>query len=111
MKPDLQNLLSYKHTAVIARYERDYPQSTLTADQAWQELLKFIWLCRQHKVDKLQQPHNENLAFTCIIYREMRAIDEMWHTFLLFTYDYQAFCKEHLNGNFSITFLQQKAIH
>lgn len=35
-----------------------------------------------------------------MIYEEMKAIDDLWHVFLLFTKEYQVFCEKYLQGNF-----------
>lgn len=100
MHPDLKHLLNYKNNKIIARYHVDYPHATMPAEEAWQELMKFIWLCHKHKADKLSFPNDETLDFYCVIHIEMADIDNMWHTFLLFTRDYHEFCHTHLNGVF-----------
>jgi hypothetical protein len=62
--------------------------------------MKFIWLCHKHKADKEESPNDNELNFSCVIHAEMGDIDNMWHTFLLFTRDYQEFCHIYLNGIF-----------
>lgn len=49
---------------------------------------------------KSRQPDNVALHFSCAIHPEMKEIDNMWHTFLLFTQDYHVFCQRYLNGYF-----------
>lgn len=100
MEIKLHQLLEYKNDNVILRYQDEYPNSKITADEALSELMKYMWLCHKHAFDKKQYPDKKSLDFTCVIHVEMEAIDNMWHTFLLFTRDYQRFCNDYLNGNF-----------
>ncbi|MCE3045925.1 hypothetical protein [Legionella sp. 16cNR16C] len=98
--PELNVLINYKNNKIISRYTRDYPEAVLQAEDALKELMKYIWLCLKHKAEKQMNPNNDLLNFSCVIHSEMSDIDNMWHTFLLFTKDYQHFCNEYLNGDF-----------
>lgn len=100
MIPNLQDLLQYKNTKLIERYESEFPNAILSGDDALTELMKYIWLCYQHDYDKSQSPTRQAYNFQCTIHEEMSDIDNMWHTFLLFTKDYQSFCNTYLNGAF-----------
>lgn len=100
MEINLKQLLKYKNSKIISRYRNDYPNANMPAKQALTELLKYIWLCQKHTADKIRFPSNISLKFRCVIHAEMEDIDKMWHTFLLFTKDYQAFCHDYLNGVF-----------
>lgn len=96
----LNQLIQYQNKNLLARYKKDYPDSIMQPEEALIELMKFIWLCIKYKDDKKKFPDADFLDFTCVIHTEMRDIDNMWHTFLLFTQDYQAFCQTYLNGIF-----------
>ncbi|MFC3909139.1 hypothetical protein ACFORL_08630 [Legionella dresdenensis] len=72
----------------------------MQAEDALAELMKFVWLCFKHKFEINNNPDNKSLNFSCVMHSEMVDIDNMWHTFLLFTRDYHDFCNEYLNGNF-----------
>ncbi|CAM3030912.1 Uncharacterized conserved protein [Legionella steigerwaltii] len=98
--PDLNQLVHYKNDKIISRYDKDYPSATMQAEDALEELMKFIWLCMKQKSEKYSNPGNDFLNFSCVIHPEMVDIDNMWHTFLLFTKDYHAFCSEYLGGIF-----------
>ncbi|MDR3501198.1 MAG: hypothetical protein P4L79_01270 [Legionella sp.] len=89
---ELKQLLIYKNAHVLVRYERDFPHNRLNAEEALGELIKFFWLCYQHNQDKLNSA-NSSLDFTCMMHAEMHELDDMWHTFLLFTKEYQEFCQ------------------
>jgi hypothetical protein len=92
MLPDLKQILNFQHPQLIARYQRDYPDNKLSGEQALQELLKFLWLGQKLEQDQIADPSNEAYQFDCGMHPEMAEIDDMWHSFLLFSKDYQAFC-------------------
>lgn len=100
MQIQLQQLLKYRNKNIISRYQSEYPHSKMTAQEALSELMKYIWLCHKHASDKKSNPENELLNFRCVIHEEMEEIDNMWHTFLLFTKNYQDFCNQYLKGHF-----------
>lgn len=100
MEIKLHRLLEYENDNVLSRYQKEYPDTNMTAKEVFSELMKYIWLCHKHASDKKQYPENESLNFKCVMHIEMEDIDNMWHTFLLFTRDYQKFCNNYLNGNF-----------
>lgn len=98
--PSLAKVLSYQNEVVISRYERDYPNSKIPGKTVFTELLKYIWLGCKHSFDCRLNPTDETLHFNCTVHKEMKEIDNMWHTFLLFTREYQRFCHEYLEGVF-----------
>lgn len=93
MNVSLNNLLQYKNFNVLNRYKIDYKSNVLSPEVAMSELLKFLWLTQKHKFDKEQFFSNLDLEFSCAIHQEMSEIDDMRHTFLLFTKDYMTFCE------------------
>lgn len=97
---DLNTLLSYRNDQVVARYDAEYPDAKMPGVEALNELLKYIWLCNTHYDESYLRPHDMRLHFDCVIHVEMQEIDAIWHVFLLFTRDYQAFCNDYLNGVF-----------
>ncbi len=95
MKVTINEIISYKNEAIFERYRRDYPNNALAAEEAMKEVIKYLWLSHQHLQNKQERPQDENLDFTCGMYPEMRQIDDMWHTFLLFTREYMDFCQRY----------------
>lgn len=85
---------------IIFRFQQDYPNAHMQAEEALSELMKFIWLCHKHRADKKRRPKDKSLHFSCVLHSEMADIDNMWHTFLLFTKDYYQFCNDYLDGVF-----------
>lgn len=97
--PSLDELLDYKNERLIRAYQQNHPDNRLSAEQALQEILKYLWLVRKHQLDKQQQPNNETLQFRLAMLFSMREIDDMWHEFILYTKDYTAFC-QHYFGDY-----------
>jgi hypothetical protein len=97
MLPELNNVLKYTNTYVLERYTKDYPNNSLTAEEALRELLKYFWLSEKYSMDLQLDPNNKSLHFFCAMHEEMKEIDDMWHTFLLFTKEYMSFCNYYFN--------------
>ena len=91
----LSDILQYANVDIVNRYKRDFPGNSLSPENALEELLKFFWLSHKQLIDKEKYPNNEALKFSCAIHKEMAEIDDMWHTFLLFTKDYMNFCEKY----------------
>ena len=95
---NLDKLLAYKNEKILDRYRKDHPNNKCGAEEALTELLKFFWLGEKLKKDKMFSPDDKNLKFVCSIHSEMKEIDDMWHTFLLFTRDYADFSKKYFGS-------------
>jgi hypothetical protein len=93
--PDLHDLLKYTNPRALKVYTQNYPNNTLPAEQALEELLKYLWLAHKHGIDQQNDPENEALQFRCVMLQSMREIDEMWHEFILHTRDYTDFCNHY----------------
>jgi len=90
--PALNELLEYKNPAVLKLYVQNYPNNQLSAEQAFTEILKYLWLSKKHSLDLAHHQHDVQFPSQCFMARSMREIDEMWHEFILFTEDYTKFC-------------------
>lgn len=90
--PILEELLQYKNPAVLKLYQQNYPDNTLSADIAFEETLKYLWLLKKHTMEFDDHRHNDHFPTECFMPRSMREVDEMWHEFILFTKDYTDFC-------------------
>jgi hypothetical protein len=100
MECSLSEILKYKNVHVLNRYQKDYPNAILSPEKTFTELLKYIWLVAKHDHDRKKNPLDSSLNFHCIMHEEMFDMDNMWHTFLLFTKDYHDFCKKYLKDDF-----------
>ncbi len=74
-------VLRYQHREVIRRFSKDWHVPEREARQLFDDVKRFLWLTTRTRYS---------------IAPAARAIDEMWHTFLLFTRDYERFCKRYL---------------
>lgn len=92
MLPELSLVLTYQNEDVLSRYTKDYPENGLKAHEVFPELLKYLWLTQKLQFDQFTNPDAESLKFKCAIHEEMKEIDDMWHTFILFTKNYADFC-------------------
>lgn len=93
--PTLATVLEYHNQDVLDRYHQDFPDNQLSAEDAFQETLKFLWCANKLKRDRVQNPENPDLAFKFYLHYEMKEIDDMWHTFILFTREYMDFGKQY----------------
>lgn len=94
--PSLESVLAFDPPdEILSRYQLDYPDNKLSARAAFSEAMKFLW-CSQ-LLNKLQKedPDNQDLKFDFVMHHEMGDIDDMWHTFILFTRQYTEFSKEY----------------
>ena len=59
------------------------------------EMKRWLWLCGRHRTDVAD---GHVVPPTLPIFRCQQLLDEAWHTFILDTPAYHAFCDEHLCG-------------
>lgn len=80
MDTTLSDVLAYKNEDVIDRFMMMYDIEQEEAERIFNETLKWLWL--GNKVNDV------------FIDDSTLIIDEMWHNFILFTQDYEHFCKQ-----------------
>lgn len=76
--PQLHLVQKYHNNAVVARIKQELNLSQESALNLFQDTLKFLWLAAK---------------FGGVVPSPL--IDEGWHTFILFTRDYQEFCHKY----------------
>ncbi len=81
-------VLGYRHPAVVRRYAQEHHASTREAETVFREMLKWLYLCYRSTTDAPR-------GFAVSMTPELEKIDWMWHTFILFTRDYAAFCQKY----------------
>ncbi|MEM9243066.1 MAG: hypothetical protein AAGA27_03275 [Pseudomonadota bacterium] len=86
---NLDNILAYSNPEVLSRYRYDYPNNTLTAEIAFRELMKFLWLSEKLRLEL--EDKKETDQFSSVILNSMKEVDDMWHTFIIHTNDYTEF--------------------
>jgi hypothetical protein len=84
----LEEVLAYRHPGVVRRYAKEQGVSLAEAEEVFRETLKWLYLCYRSTT---MDPEGPGCAMT----PEIARLDEMWHTFILFTRDYAAFCERY----------------
>lgn len=84
--PSLQRVLSYRNRDVVDRFTQNYAVSFREASDIFTETKKWLWL----------NAVNDKTPIRLSIDDPLLVIDEMWHTFLVFTRAYATFCDEYL---------------
>jgi len=87
MPPELADrkakALSYENEEIVASFRRTYGVSLEEARELFEETKKWLWLCGT-------RPRSMRLT----VFGPMKLLDEMWHTFILFTREYTEYCME-----------------
>jgi len=77
----LDRVLAYRNDDVIDAFTAAYNVSREEAEDIFREMLRFLWFCQ-----------NSDQEYLRLIDTPILIIDEMWHTFILFTKSYRDFC-------------------
>ena len=86
----LDEAIAYRNRHVIDRFVERYALPRAEAEDLFVETLRWLWLCARAERDP-DAP--EVFIDDC-----MALLDEMWHTFLLFTREYSDYCAANLGG-------------
>lgn len=90
----LTEVLSYSNLK-IARYHGELHQlSEARSLELFEDVKQWLWACA---LRSWLEKSGESVPTTLTITPELMDIDRMWHTFLLFSKDYQHFCTTYLN--------------
>lgn len=81
----LEHILSYKCDDVIDGFMKSFSVSNTESQEIFKEMLRWIWYCNSP-----QSVGYRSIDSSILI------IDEMWHTFILYTKEYHNFCHEYL---------------
>lgn len=74
----LTEVLAYCNSAVVERYQKDFGISAAEAALLFLDVKRFLWLAA---IEGVVAPSPK--------------IDDGWHTFIIFTVDYQDFCERY----------------
>ena len=80
---DKTKALSYQNEEIVESFRRTYGVSVEQARELFEETKKWLWLCGT-------RPRSMRLT----VFGPMKLLDEMWHTFILFTREYTEYCTE-----------------
>jgi len=92
----LEIVLAYHNDWVLKRFKKTCYWFNGTEEEAvliFEDLKRFLWLYAKIEQQRLTDP---KLGLPDIsIATNMEIIDEMWHSFILYTQFYSEFCEEH----------------
>lgn len=75
-----QEFIQYRNEVVIDRFSKVHHVTLQEAEEIFQELMKFLYVC----------------AYIPASSPPSAVVDEMWHTFIIFTADYFKFCVDYV---------------
>lgn len=82
IRPNREEVLAYEFPDLVDRIGKEMSLPAGEAQALFKDILQFLYVCGTH-----QSKRNP--------FYPPRLIDEAWHTFLLFTREYDAFCRFH----------------
>lgn len=85
----LARVLAYRNANVVDRFYSQYDVTLREAVQIFDDMQRYLWMAAQRKGD------GDRVADV----PPVKIVDEMWHTFLVFTIDYRTWC-ESMFGRF-----------
>jgi hypothetical protein len=86
----LDEVLRYQNDEVVHRFSSDHSISVADAEEIFLETKRWLWLCASQMA---AAPNG--IGERIPLLSEARVLDLMWHTFLIFTTDYAAFCEKY----------------
>ncbi|MBQ4811065.1 hypothetical protein A7985_00960 [Pseudoalteromonas luteoviolacea] len=78
-------VMTYQNEHVIDKFTESFDVSRDESAAIFEEMKKLLWL--MYSASQESGPE-------IYVHKEILVIDEMWHTFILFTQDYDAFCRQ-----------------
>jgi hypothetical protein len=75
--------LSYENAEVVDSFRANHDVSLEEARELFEDTKKWLWLCGT-------RPRSMRLT----VFGPMKRLDEMWHTFILFTREYTEYCMD-----------------
>lgn len=87
MKQKLAEVLQYRNDDIVERFQETWDLPIDECQELFVDMLRWLWLA----VAANEQPQPVPLAIS----QSTKLIDEMWHTFILFTKEYHEFCDKY----------------
>jgi hypothetical protein len=84
----LRRALAYQHPGVLRDFLQKYQVPVEEARELFREMKKWLWLLAEAAREKRAGGSPPPLELP----RSLMLLDEMWHTFILFTADYTSYC-------------------
>ena len=93
VKPPLEDALAFDAPEVCLRFAREKALSEQDVAYLFNETKRWLWACACRVRD---EQAGLPVPAELLISPELTAIDELWHCFILFTEEYERFCRERL---------------
>jgi hypothetical protein len=87
----LEEVLAYENMDIVEKFMENWDLPEAEVLDLFQEMKKWMWL----SADSIYRVSQGEASIPLGITFSMTLLDEMWHTFILFTMPYQAFCKRY----------------
>lgn len=84
----LEEVLAYQNPSIVRKFMENWDVSESKATELFDEAKKWLWASASSVLRKNRGEEVPTLAVTY----SMTLLDEMWHTFILFTREYHRFC-------------------
>jgi hypothetical protein len=81
--PDKTKALAYENEEIVESFRANYGVSLDEARELFEDTKQWLWLCGT-------RPRSMRLT----VFGPMKMLDEMWHTFILFTREYTEYCMD-----------------
>jgi hypothetical protein len=88
---DLDEVLSYRHDGVIERFIAEQGTTRAEAELLFMDVKRWLWLCHENVRERFLGIPGVPPQMT--VFATQNDMDMMWHTFILFTWDYTQFCR------------------
>ncbi len=88
-RPSLLEVLAYENPQVIISFQNIIDVSKEEAQDIFNQLKRMLWLMNEMGFDRLREKGN-----MFAIDKSLVILDEMWHSFILCTAEYEKFCKD-----------------
>ncbi|NRB11452.1 MAG: hypothetical protein HRU35_07595 [Rickettsiaceae bacterium] len=80
-----KDILSYENSDIVEAFCKSFDVELIEAKDIFSQMLKWFVFCTDKETSEYRNIDDATLI-----------IDEMWHTFILFTGDYTKFCKQYV---------------
>lgn len=92
MSASLEEVMLYQNEHVVRRFMESWAVSYDEAVELFDDMKRWLWLS-DYNSNHVSSENRVHMAIS----QSIKLIDEMWHTFILFTVDYHDFCDKYLD--------------
>lgn len=91
MSASLEEVMLYQNENVVRRFMESWAVPYEEALELFDDMKRWLWLSNYN-----YHQANEEDRVHMAISQSIKLVDEMWHTFILFTADYHQFCDKYM---------------